>query len=149
MKLTLHFIQINSDFSQGYADDVHQGEESEDNIRNLWEDEMDVQGSVRDFKIIHNRPFELAGFRGDEEFHHEIPDVSMVECFTDDGTRMQFAVSKKLIRKTELRKDPEHTHIYFYLKDTLAIENPMSGVYIARTDFPKELRSNKNEPDEN
>ena len=55
---------------------------------------------------------------------------------------MQFAVSKKLLKKTDKVVDDKknETHLYFYLRDTHEIETPMNGVYIIKTDFPKELR---------
>ena len=55
---------------------------------------------------------------------------------------MQFAVSKKLLKKTDKVVDDKknETHLYFYLRDTHEIENPMNGVYIIKTDFPKALR---------
>jgi hypothetical protein len=148
MELYLHFIQVNSEFSQGFADDLHSGEESEDNIKHLWEDELKVSGSVKDFKIKNNSIYNLAGyFPDDEEFDFEIPDMTVCECFMDNGERNVFAVSKKLLKKTEkiIKGNGEEVHMYFYLKDTFPIENPMDGVYILRSDFPKELRRPKPE----
>ncbi len=148
MNLHLHFILVNSEFSQGYADDVHNGQESEDNIKYLSEDELKVSEPVKDFKIKNNAIYTLAGFMPDDKpFSFEIWDMTIVNCITDKGDEMQFAVSKKLIKKTEIRKDEKNqeTHLCFYLKDTLAYENPMNGVYILKSDFPKELKKNKTE----
>ena len=80
-----------------------------------------------------------------KEFSHEIWDMTVVNCETEKGEKMQFAVSKKLIKKTELKNNDDKTeaHVYFYLRDTHPIENPMNGVYIIRADFPKELRKPK------
>ena|SRR6476646_4051665 len=149
MDLYLHFILVNSEFSQGFADDLHGGEESEDNIKYLWEDEFQVSGSVKDFKIKNNSIYTLAGYFPDnEEFSFEIPDMSVCECFMDNGERNIFGVSKKLIKKTEkIVKSDNETHMYFYLKDTLPLENPMNGVYILRSDFPKELRRKTDKTD--
>jgi hypothetical protein len=60
---------------------------------------------------------------------------------------MLFAVSKKLIKKTEkiIKDQEDETHMYFYLKDTLPLENPMNGIYILKSDFPKELKKTKSE----
>ena len=51
MELIVHFIQVNSQFNQTMADNIHGGEESEDNIKYLWEDELKVAEAVTDFKI--------------------------------------------------------------------------------------------------
>lgn len=144
MNLHLHFILVNSEFSQGFADDLHSGEESEDNIKYLSEDELKVSEPVKDFKIKNNAIYTLAGYMPDDApFSFEIWDTTIVDCITEDGNKMQFAVSKKLIKKTEVVKDEKNneTHLYFYLKDALAFENPMNGVYILKSEFPKELKN--------
>jgi hypothetical protein len=148
MDLHLHFILVNSEFNQGLADDLYQGEESEDNIKHLWEDELKVSEPVKDFKIRNNAIYNLAGeFPDGEEFNFEIWDMTIVDVITSSGNKMSFAVSKKLLKKTEKKVDEknEATHLYFYLRDNPGLENPMNGVYIAKTDFPKELKRKKNE----
>ncbi|MCW3084511.1 MAG: hypothetical protein JWP12_1877 [Bacteroidetes bacterium] len=148
MDLYLHFILVNSEFSQGLADDLYEGEESEDNIKYLWEDEFKVSQPVKEFKIKNNSTYTLAGYFPDETaFSFEIDEMSVCDCLTESGERMLFAVSKKLVKKTEktMSENKEETHMYFYLKDSLPMENPMNGVYILKTDFPKELRKAKKE----
>lgn len=143
MNLYLHFILVNSEFNQGLADDLNEGQESEDNIRNLWEDELLVSEPVKEFKIKNNAIYTLAGyFPDDKPFSFEIWDTTIVDCLTESGKQMQFAVSKKLLKKTEKTVDEKtnDTHLYFYLRDALPLENPMNGVYILRADFPKELK---------
>ncbi len=143
MNLHLHFIQLNSEFSQGFADDLHEGQESEDNIKHLWEDELKVSEPITEFKIKNNTSYTLAGYFPDNtEFNFEINDVTVIDCETEKGTTMQFAVSKKLLKKTDKVVDDKknETHLYFYLRDTHEIETPMNGVYIIKTDFPKALR---------
>jgi len=143
MNLHLHFILVNSEFSQGLADDLYEGQESEDNIKHLWEDEFKVAGTVKEFKIRNNSTYTLAGyFPDDTAFSFEIPEMTVCDCMMESGEQMLFAVSKKLIKKTEkiIREAEDETHMYFYLKDTLPMENPMNGVYILKTDFPKELK---------
>ncbi|MBL7883051.1 MAG: hypothetical protein JNL69_03210, partial [Bacteroidia bacterium] len=102
MNLHLHFIQVNSEFSQGFADDLHDGQESEDNIKHLWEDELKVSEPVKEFKIKNNTQYTLAGYFSDNtSFSFEINDMTVIECITDKGSKMQFAVSKKLLKKTD------------------------------------------------
>ncbi len=142
MNLHLHFIKINSEFNQALADDLYNGDESEDNIKFLWEDELKVSEPVTDFKIRNNTSYTLAGFLpNNKEFSFEINDMTVVDCETEKGTKMQFAVSKKLLKKTDKIVDAEknETHLYFYLRDTIGMKNPMNGVYIINTDFPQEL----------
>lgn len=142
MDLYLHFILVNSEFNQGIANDLNEGQETEDNIKHLWEDELKVSEPVKEFKIKNNTTYTLAGFFSDEKaFSFEIDEITRVDCITENGTEMQFAVSKKLLKKTEKTIDEKSgdTHLYFYLRDTQPLENPMNGVYILKSDFPKEL----------
>lgn len=144
MNLHLHFILVNSEFNQGLADDLNEGQESEDNIKYLWEDELKVSEPVREFKIRNNAIYTLAGrLPNDKEFNFEIWDMTIVDCVTENGKNMQFAVSKKLLKKTEKIVDEtnDETHLYFYLRDGIPMENPMDGVYILKQDFPKELKN--------
>ena len=146
MNLHLHFILVNSEFNQGIANDLYDGQESEDNIKHLWEDEFQVSEPVKEFKIKNNAIYTLAGyFPDDKEFSFEIWDMTIVDCLTEKGTNMQFAVSKKLLKKTEKVVDDKmnETHLYFYLRDAIPMENPMNGVYIIKQDFPKELKKSK------
>lgn len=146
MNLHLHFILINSEFSQGFADDLYEGQESEDNIKHLWEDELKVSEPVTEFKIRNNAIYKLAGFFSeDKPFSFEIWDMTIVDVTTANGTTMQFAVSKKLLKKTDKVVDDktDETHLYFYLRDGVPMENPMNGVYIDKQSFPKELKKQK------
>lgn len=144
MNLYLHFILVNSEFNQGLADDLNEGQETEDNIKHLWEDELLVSEPVKEFKIKNNAIYTLAGYFPDEKpFSFEIWDTTIVDCLTESGNQMQFAVSKKLLKKTEKIVDEKtnDTHLYFYLRDAIPMENPMNGVYILKSDFPKELKN--------
>jgi hypothetical protein len=146
MDLYLHFILVNSEFNQGLADDLYEGQESEDNIKHLWEDELKISEPVKEFKIRNNATYTLAGYFSDDQlFNFEIEDMTIVDCKTMNDQLMQFAVSKKILKKTEKVVDEKtnETHLYFYLRDTPKLENPMNGVYIVKTDFPKELKLRK------
>lgn len=149
MKLSLHFILVNSEFNQGLADDLYNGQETEDNIKYLWEDEFEVSEALKSFKIRNKDIYTLAGYYPDNsQFSFEIWDMTVVDCLTESGKEMQFAVSKSLIKKTEKKTDKNNdTHLYFYLRDTVPMKSPMNGVYIAKKDFPKELLPKKeNQP---
>jgi hypothetical protein len=146
MNLHLHFILINSEFNQGIADDLYEGQESEDNIKHLWEDELQVSEPITDFKIRNNTTYILQGFfANNEAFSFEIPDMTVVDCTGVSGAITQFAVSKKLVKKTDKVVDDKNTetHMYFYLRDSVPMQNPITGVYIAKQDFPKELKKQK------
>jgi hypothetical protein len=142
MDLYLHFILVNTDYNQSIADDYNNGEESEDNVKHIWEDELKVAEPITDFKIIHSKPYVLKGYYpNDVLFEFEIPNVTLVECNTVKGEKIQFAVSKKLIKTLDKQEveGKDETHITFYLKDDVSLQNPFEGLYIDTKDFPKEL----------
>jgi hypothetical protein len=141
MKLHLHFISVNTQFDHKLADDLFEGQETEDNIKHLWEDDMTVSEDVKEYKILNNENYVLAGFFPDgKPFSYVIPEMTLCNAYTQNGATMQFAVSKKILKKTEKVEDASGTHLYFYLSDHHPMINPMNGVYIFKKDFPAELK---------
>lgn len=142
MQVTLNVKLVNSEFDQDIANELHKGEESEDNIKYLWEDEFTVSGEVQQFKIKNNATFQLRGFLPDDtEFCYDIPEMTICECTMEDGSVVQFPISKKLIKATEKIESKKKNSVTFIvlLKDTLELVNPMDGTYILKEHFPKEL----------
>lgn len=140
MKVTINVKLVNSKFNQAYADKENEGEETEDNIKYLWEDEFEVQGNVSNFKVINNTTYLLNGLYPDnDEFSFEIPDMTVLECTLDNGTVTLLPFSKKAISKTEKVETKNGMTFYVHLKSIREIVNPMTGVYILKDDYPKEL----------
>ncbi|MBI3519659.1 MAG: hypothetical protein HY062_09925 [Bacteroidetes bacterium] len=140
MIVTVNVKLVNSKFNQAYADKENEGEETEDNIKYLWEDEFDVQGNVATFKVVNNTTYLLKGlYPNDDEFCFEIPDMTILECTMDNGSITQFPFSKKAISKTEKKETKKGLTFYVQLKSIREVVNPMTGVYILKDDYPKEL----------
>lgn len=141
MKVTINVKLVNSKFSQAYADKDNEGEETEDNIKYLWEDEFEVQGNVANFKVINNSNYLLKGlYPNDDEFCFEIPDMTVLECTMDNDSQTLIPFSKKAISKTEKNEVKNGIHFFVYLKSIKDIVNPMQGVYILKEDYPSELQ---------
>lgn len=140
MKVTINVKLVNSKFNQAYADKENEGEETEDNIKYLWEDEFEVQGNVTNFKVTNNTAYLLNGlYPNDHEFSFEIPDMTVLECTLDNGTTTLLPFSKKAINKTEKVETKIGFTFYVQLKSIREVVNPMTGVYILKDDYPKEL----------
>lgn len=140
MKVTLNIKLVNSKFNQAYADKDNEGEETEDNIKYLWEDEFDVKGNVKNFKVINNTTYLLRGlYPKDDEFCFEIPNMTVLECTMDDGSVTLLPFSKKAISKTDKVDSKDGLYFNINLKSIYEIVNPMLGVYIIKEDYPKEL----------
>lgn len=149
MKVTLNVKLVNSKFNQAYADKENEGEETEDNIKYLWEDEFEVQGNVRELKVLNNATYQLRGlYPDDEEFCFDIPDMMIVECVMEDGSVTQMPFSKKAVSKTDKVESKEGFLLNVYLKSIRQVVNPMTGVYILADDFPKELTELVNHDEE-
>jgi hypothetical protein len=140
MIVTINVKLVNSQFNQAYADKDNEGEETEDNIKYLWEDEFEVQGNVTNFKVINNTTYLLNGlYPNDDEFSFEIPDMTVLECTLDNGSVTLIPFSKKAVSKTEKVETKKGMTFYVHLKSIREVVNPMTGVYILKDDYPKEL----------
>lgn len=140
MIVTINVKLVNSQFNQAYADKDNEGEETEDNIKYLWEDEFEVQGNVTNFKVINNTTYLLNGlYPNDDEFSFEIPDMTVLECTLDNGSVTLLPFSKKAVSKTEKVETKKGMTFYVHLKSIREVVNPMTGVYILKDDYPKEL----------
>jgi hypothetical protein len=149
MIVTINVKLVNSQFNQAYADKDNEGEETEDNIKYLWEDEFEVQGNVTNFKVINNTTYLLNGlYPNDDEFSFEIPDMTVLECTLDNGSTTLLPFSKKAISKTEKVDTKKGMTFYVHLKSIREVVNPMTGVYILKDDYPKELLELYNDEEE-
>ena len=149
MKVTLNIKLVNSKFNQAYADKDNEGEETEDNIKYLWEDEFDIKGNVTNFKVINNTTYLLKGlYPNDDEFCFEIPNMTVLECTMDDGSVTLLPFSKKAISKTDKVDSKDGLYFNINLKSIYDIVNPMLGVYIIKEDYPKELLEHANDEEE-
>ena len=149
MKVTLNIKLVNSKFNQAYADKDNEGEETEDNIKYLWEDEFDIKGNVTNFKVVNNTTYLLKGlYPNDDEFCFEIPNMTVLECTMDDGSVTLLPFSKKAISKTDKVDSKDGLYFNINLKSTYEIINPMLGVYIIKEDYPKELLDHTSDEEE-
>ncbi len=149
MKVTINVKLVNSKFNQAYADKENEGEETEDNIKYLWEDEFEVQGNVANFKVVNNTSYQLKGLYPDnDEFCFDIPDMTVLECTMDNGSMTLLPFSKKAINKTDKTDTKTGMTFFVQLKSIRDVVNPMTGVYILKDDYPKELLELYNDEEE-
>lgn len=149
MKVTLNIKLVNSKFNQAYADKDNEGEETEDNIKYLWEDEFEVKGNVKNFRVINNTTYLLKGlYPNDDEFCFEIPNMTVLECTMEDGSVTLLPFSKKAISKTDKVDSKDGLYFNINLKSIYEIINPMLGVYIIKDDYPRELLGEINDEEE-
>ncbi len=137
MEYAIHFIYRNPEFDQSHADEYHDGQESEDNIRDLWEDELEVQGEVIDFKIKHKQPFILQAQQDEEIVDIPIENMTLFEFSLESGETTTLASSNKLVKDIDikdLRTDAKV--VYVILKGKEEPISPFPGLYVKPSDWP-------------
>lgn len=133
--LKLHFLLLNENFSPEYAEANFNGEESENNPKFEWEDELEVS-NVKNFQITRNATLPLNGILpNDEPFSVEIQQVFVIEITTFENQIAYLGVSESILEDFEQNEN----EIKIFIKDYEPHGNPMPGVYIASKEFPKEL----------
>ncbi|AEA45554.1 hypothetical protein [Fluviicola taffensis] len=138
MSYSIQVFLKNNSFSEEYAQEKHEGKDSLENVRYEWEDEFRLTDSTDVLEIVREESFILAGeFEEGVPFQYEIEDVIQFVFHGEDETRIVF--SEKCL--DEYTIDHDHQKLKVYLNDNEVVENPIPGVYIVLSSFPKELRS--------
>jgi len=133
---------LNDLFSPELANAKHQGAETPDNHKYHWEDELEVQ-DVTSLEIKEQDVYVLKGAHPTQgDFAYEVPRVYLVSLNRTDGSQVQFAISNQLIEAVHQKEFPWGLHIIVELKDNEPFANPITGIYIANHDFPKQLMVN-------
>lgn len=139
MKCSIHFFLLNEHFSQGYADSHNQGEESELNSKYLWEDEMEVK-DIRDILVHDKSNYQLKGSTLENgAFSYGVPKMKMFELVPENQVSTFVGCSESVHESFNIEKTKETIVLKVYLKADEPFANPISGIYIATKEFPKEL----------
>lgn len=127
----------NNSFSEEYAIEKHEGQDSPENIRYEWEDEFRINGDFTKVEIVRNGNYVLSGEKGDGTlFSHTIEDMMIFEFHAAEGIT-PIAFSEKAVDVYELKEDASRLKVI--LNDEEVVENPIPGIYIIASRFPKEL----------
>lgn len=140
MNCKVRVYLINDDFSQEYADQHNQGKESELNRLYEWEDEMDIKQDIDQVQSFENSEIVLQGTMPDgQAFNEEVKEMRKFVLFDKEGTPIaQIACSEILFdRFEEIRTDA--LELKLFLKDRVPLSNPIPGIYIAASHYPKSL----------
>ena len=130
------FKMPNEEYSEIFAKENHNGEESEDNFKILWEDEIELTGGFEAINEKEDSVYILKGLRGEEEFAIEVPQMRIWEFEGDQISTI--AVSESIIDHFDLNSESKVLEVHF--KEKSVISNVIPGVYIDVEAFPKELK---------
>lgn len=139
MKCVITIFGLNDLYSQEYADMHHNGEESEDNYKFEWEDELLITSNVSVVEEIKNSQYTLKGELNGQIFNEKVSNVRVLEITSEDSPNCQIVCSEAILNKIEIQSDKEEYRIKVFINDLEPFSNPIPGVYIATKEFPKNL----------
>jgi len=140
MKYTIHTYLLNDLYSQELADSQNNGEQTPDNKKYDWEDEMNVSSTVNDVEELKDSSYFLAGSLGDgSNFSIEVPKMRLLKITSSDVQDLYVGASESIISEVRINRNENHWKIEIFIKDLEPMANPIPGIYIASKEFPKEL----------
>lgn len=135
----LFCYHVNDLYSQEVADLKHGGEESVDNKRHHWTDELQVR-NVKDFSIQENGVYVLKGEQSvSGPFEFPINEMRTVQFDLVDGSKVEFAFSESILENFDIQEEGDKILLKVSFKDNEAFGNPISGIYISNHAFPESL----------
>lgn len=140
MKCTIHTYLLNDLYSQELADSQNNGEQTPDNKKYDWEDEMNVSSRVNDVEELKDSSYFLAGSLGDgSNFSIEVPKMRLIKITSSDVQDLYVGASESIVSEVRINRNENYWKIEIFIKDLEPMANPIPGIYIASKEFPKEL----------
>jgi|SRR5690554_6668228 len=139
MECTACFYKMNYDFSPEFAEAHHGGEESENNRRYDWQDELAITTAVKTVKVVKNSTYTIQGEKNGVPFSEEIPNMLVFQIIGNDDEITLMACSHALVQDYEIEEKENAINLHVYLEEKEPLTNPIPGIYIAIPDFPKSL----------
>ena len=140
MNCKIHIYLLNDLYSQELADDQHEGNQSIDNIKYEWEDELSISSDVISVTELSDVAYPLAGMNEhNEAFQFDIPNMRLFEIQSSDAPKVYIGASESIVSSASFEKTDESYTIEIFLKDYEPMSNPTPGIFIAAKSFPKEL----------
>ena len=140
MKCTIHTYLLNDLYSQELADSQNNGEQTPDNKKYDWEDEMSISSRVKEVEELKDSSYFLAGSLGDgSNFSIEVPKMRLLKITSSDAPDLYVGASESIISEVRINRNENHLKMEIFIKDLEPMANPIPGIYIASKEFPKEL----------
>ena len=109
------------------------------NRRYLWEDELEVK-DIRDVLVHDNSKYQLKGSTSENgAFSYWVPKMKMFELLSGNQRSTFVGCSESVHESFNIEKTKESIVLNIRLKGDEPFANPISGIYIATQEFPKEL----------
>ncbi|MDT8413153.1 MAG: hypothetical protein RQ875_11860 [Vicingaceae bacterium] len=138
MKLEVSYKQINSEFSQQYADNYNDGFESPKNPKYHHEAKYGID-DVKTISQIKDAKLEISGIDSSNVVQTILIDnVFHLKCELTNGDFEDFLVSNELIEKIHFTQSKNIARFYFYLKDKEDFILINKTTYIKPENYPFE-----------
>ena len=147
MVYQFRFIRINPEFDQDYADSFNHGEESEDNIKHLWEDEFEI-ADAKEVTIKNRSTYVLEGEKEGSSFRYELPNICVTEIRNQSGEISYLGVSQRILKSTDKSIINDVTTFTYFIKGRFDPINPFYGLYVVASDFPEALMDYETDEDD-
>ena len=140
MKLNVHFYLLNYDFSPEYAEANHNGQPTENNRFYDWEDEFSLTNDITHVEVLRHANYTLKGSTEDGgSFEEKVGNMILFEAYGADGTLTQLGCSESILDSYELVEKNNELFLEVTLIEREPLSNPIVGIYIAASEFPKNL----------
>lgn len=140
MKFTAHFYLLNYDFSPEFAEANHNGEESENNRYYDWQDELSLKNGIKSIEVKRETSYFLKGERDNGTlFSEEVPQMMIFEILGEDGSITKMGCSEVLVEMYEIAEEEDEIILTVTMAENEPLSNPIPGIYIAASFFPKAL----------
>jgi hypothetical protein len=134
MEYKVNVFMLNPHFSQEHADAQHSGDETENNKKLDWEDEMRLNNINGEPQVKRKDIYRLCGQIGEKSFDYAIDNMMVISFPSDSDQEVVLACSEELYECHEIKEE----QVLLTLKGE-PYANPVPGVYIASNDFPIQL----------
>jgi len=140
MRYSIHFIYRNPNFSSEYAERYNRGDESEDNMRELWEDELELNTDITGFEQEAESTYTLRFERSGQK--HEVPlkGMTVLRFTSASGEQTELAASTSLVAEVVERTLDDVRLVFVYLENPEEPFSPFPGLYIESEAVPAELK---------
>ena len=106
MTCTIHTYLLNDLYSQELADSQHNGEQTPDNKKYGWEDELRVSSSVLEVITLKDSTYLLAGTSADsKDFSIEVPNMRLIKIISSDAPDLYVGASESILSEARVDKN--------------------------------------------
>ena len=140
MKCIVRVYLLNELFSQEFANEYHNGKESADNKKYLWEDELSINSEVTHAEEKNNAVYSIKGtLPNGTSFSEDVESMRIVKILSENAPPCEIGVSESILDSLSIISKEKEIIIDIFIKDNEPLANPVPGIYIASKEFPKNL----------